>query len=364
MLSSVDAAPARGLVWIDLDNSPHVPFFRPIIAALRERGHPVRVTARDAYNVHELLALHQLDARLVGRHHGRHKAAKVLGLGVRATQLLPQTLAPRPVLAVSHGSRAQVLAARLMRIPSLVIADYEHVVHPVRPDWLLAPDVIPRDTTQRIGRCSLGYPGIKEDVYAAGFVPDPALRAQLGIGEAEILAVVRPPATEAHYHHRDSDALFEEALVTLFGDPRVRVVLLPRNAAQRAAVEARHATARAAGRLIVPDAAVDGLNLVWCADLVVSGGGTMNREAAALGVPVYSSFRGTLGAVDRYLAAQRRLVLLESVGEVRHKLQLVQRERPAAPVAVSRRALDTIVAHIAELATRTGGAMAAVQEGR
>lgn len=345
-----------GCVWIDLDNSPHVPFFRPIIDALRRDGFNVAVSARDAYNVVDLVRLHRLEATPIGRHFGKHKAMKVLGLGVRAAQLLPFVARHRPCLALSHGSRAQTLAARLTGIPSMVIADYEHVTHLTRPDWMVFPEVIPDDITRRLAKRVLRYPGIKEDVYASSFVPDAALASELGLADADIVATVRPPATEAHYHSPQSDALFGAAMELLLADARTRIVMLPRNDRQKAEIADRFRGGLQSGKMIVPERAVDGLNLVWLSDLVISGGGTMNREAAALGVPVYSTFRGPTGAVDRFLAAHGRLVLLESVTDVRRRVAVAKRARsePRAPVA--RAALDAIVAHAVAVArgARTG----------
>lgn len=334
-------------IWIDLDNSPHVPFFLPIIAALQDRGHPVLVTARDAYNVVELLELHHLSCRLVGRHFGRHKLMKALGLGVRAAQLLPLALMRRPQLAVSHGSRAQLLAAKILRIPSVLIADYEHVTHVTQPDCIIVPEVIPDDAAGRFASLVLKFPGIKEDVYAATFSPDPSILAGLGLADTDIIVTVRPPATEAHYHDARSDELFEAAMAFLIRDEGTRIVLLPRNEHQKAEWTARHADSLQSGKVIVPAEAVDGLNLVWHSDLVISGGGTMNREAAALGVPVYSTFRGPIGAVDRYLAARGRLVLLEQPAQVAQQVVLAKRSREGVRPAASRAALDAIVGHLA-----------------
>ncbi len=337
-------------IWIDLDNSPHVPFFRPVIEELQARGYAVLVTARAAFSVEQLVKLHRLDCTVVGRHYGRNKLMKVLGLGIRSAQLLPLALKARPGLAVSHGSRAQALAARLMRIPSILIADYEHVTHLTRPDCMIIPDVIPNSVARKLSSLVLKYPGIKEDVYASSFLPDPSIMQALGLNEADLVVTVRPPATEAHYHHPHSDELFTAALELLAGDPRTRIVLLPRNDAQRAELAGRFAQLVQSGKMLVPERAVDGLNLVWHSDLVISGGGTMNREAAALGVPVYSTFRGPIGAVDRYLAAKGRLVLLESVGELREKLLLAKRRHPESWAAPYRGALDSIVGHIVAMA--------------
>ncbi|MGA8865315.1 MAG: DUF354 domain-containing protein, partial [Candidatus Sulfotelmatobacter sp.] len=87
------------------------------------------------------------------------------------------------------------------------------------------------------------------------------------------------------------------------------------------------AEALASRKLLIPDHVEDGLNLIWNSDLVISGGGTMNREAAAMGVPVYSIFRGKIGAVDRYLAQEGRLVMVETVEDVRTKIKAVRRSR-------------------------------------
>lgn len=354
---------AARCIWIDLDNSPHVPFFRPIIDELQRLGFAVAVTARDAFSVDELLRLHRIEATTIGRHYGKHKAMKLLGLGLRAVQLLPYVARHRPCLALSHGSRSQTLAARLSGVPSMVIADYEHVTHLTKPDWMIFPEVIPEAITGRLSRRVLRYPGIKEDVYAASFTPDPALASALSIADADIVATVRPPATEAHYHHKESDELFSAAMERLLADERTRVVLLPRNQRQKADLATRFAQAIAARKVIVPAHAVDGLHLVWLSDLVVSGGGTMNREAAALGVPVYSTFRGPTGAVDRWLASQDRLFMLESAADVRARLVLAKRDRSRPPPSAGRAALEAIVAHIAMVAGPRSVAAAVLKTG-
>src|SRR5581483_5724976 len=124
-------------------------------------------------------------------------------------------------------------------------------------------------------------------------------------------------ATEAHYHHPESATLFAETMRYLSEHENVRAITLPRNGRQRAQLSEEWAGLLSSGAMIMPSFPVDGLNLLWFSDLVVSGGGTMNREAAALGVPVYSTFRGKIGAVDRYLAEQGRLILLDSPQAIR-----------------------------------------------
>jgi len=320
----------RKKIWIDLDNSPHVPFFLPIIEGLENKGHQVFLTARDSYQVCELLRLHELSCKVVGRHYGKKWILKLLGTVFRAMQLLPSAITERPALVVSHGSRAQLIAATLLGIPSVVMIDYEfsNKTGFLNADWVFVPDVIPQESIHQKPDCVLRYPGLKEDVYVPRFRPDPNVKKLLGIPEGDLVVTVRPPATEAHYHNPEGEQFLAETLRYLLEQPGLRVVLLPRNESQGTVLRAEWAKAIGDGRIVIPEQALDGLNLIWNSDLVISGGGTMNREAAALGVPVFSIFRGHMGAVDRYLAKTGRLTLIEKVEDVRTKIVL-ERRKPA-----------------------------------
>lgn len=335
-------------IWIDMDNSPHVPFFAPIIEELEKRGYPVVLTARDCFQVRELSDLFGFRYQLIGHHYGKNKLAKFLGLCVRALQMVPAANRAKPSIAVSHGSRSQLLVSKLLGISSVTITDYEfaRLAVGIHPDWLIVPQVIADDAVNSPKSKVLKYPGIKEDVYVPNFMPQPELLSKLGLTGSEVIVTIRPPATEAHYHVPESDELFEEVLNYLSEVPQVKMVLLPRNEHQAAVIRSSKPDLFSSGKIIIPEHVVDGLNLAWFSDLVISGGGTMNREAAALGVPVYSIFRGKIGAVDHYLAAMGRLTLIESREQVRAKLNLVRRNRPDKPVHASHAALEKIVEHI------------------
>jgi uncharacterized protein len=335
-------------IWIDLDNSPHVPFFAPIVEELHARGFATLITARDCFQVRELADLFHLDYTLVGRHPGKNTFRKVAGLGYRAVQLLPAILKHKPDLAVSHCSRSQLVAASCLAIPCMFIGDYEFSTSwaVVEPTWMVCPEVIPDAAIRCDPRRILRYPGIKEDVYVPRFVPDATLRSQLGLQPQDIVVTMRPPAGEAHYHNPQSDELFEAAVEFLSARPDVKLIAVPRNGRQAARLHERWPHLFANGTMRIPEHVVDGLNLIWSSDLVISGGGTMNREAAALGVPVYSVFRGQIGSVDRHLSAAGRLVLLESVDDVRTRI-VVARRQPGAPLQhAGNTALETIVQHI------------------
>jgi predicted glycosyltransferase len=192
----------------------------------------------------------------------------------------------------------------------------------------------------------LRYPGLKEDVYVPRFRPDLSIFSRLGISRDDLVVTVRPPATEAHYHNPESEILFAETMRLLSCNPQVRAVTLPRNARQGQQLKSDWSDLISSGRMLIPNAPLDGLNLIWFSDLVVSGGGTMNREAAALGVPVYSIFRGTIGAVDRYLAENGRLTMIENTGDVHTKIKLVRWNRPAKPEDRNCPVLQCIVGNI------------------
>ena len=341
-------------IWIDIDNSPHVPFFRPIVDELRKRGFEVELTGRDIYQVCELLEFFNLPCKVIGRGYGKNTALKVLGNCLRAAQLIPTAAKFHADLAISHGSRAQVLVSKLLGIPTVMMHDYEHSTKTgfIKADYVFMPDVIPSQAMSSRSETVFKYPGLKEDVYVPQFVPDFSSLSTLGISQDQIIVALRPPATEAHYHNPEAELLFAEVLRFMSENPIVRGVVLPRNQRQGDQLRRDWAKLISSGSLIIPSSPVDGLNLIWFSDLMVSGGGTMNREAAALGVPVYSVFRGKIGAVDKYLAENGRLILLDNIEDVRSKVVLAQRNRPSLPEGSVRPALQTIVNHIISLLER------------
>jgi predicted glycosyltransferase len=230
-----------------------------------------------------------------------------------------------------------------------MIMDYEHSKTPaiVRPRWEIVPEVLLSENLHAKSRERIRkYRGIKEDVYAPEFKPDSSLRQQLNLGDKDVIVTVRPPATEAHYHNPESEILFIEFMERVMATGGVKAVLLPRNKAQEAHIRATKPAWFAGDKVIVPKQAVDGLNLLWHSDLVVSGGGTMNREAAALGIPVYSIFRGKSGAVDRNLQKQGKMVLIENTKEIHDKIILEARNRDITANQQPREALKDIVREI------------------
>jgi uncharacterized protein len=339
-------------IWIDLDNTPHVPFFQPIIRELEKRDYKVVITARDAFQVCELASRFGLNYTKIGHHYGKNRLRKILGLLMRSFQLLPFMWKNRPTLGLSHGARSQQFLCSLFRIPTVLLMDYEHAKSPplARSKWEIVPDSISVENCIYAHKnCVRQYTGIKEDVYAPELKPDPSILKELGIAPASIVITVRPPATEAHYHNPESEILFTNVMERIYKTDGVQAVLLPRNKKQGEVIQSASPQWFEHGKTIIPKTAVDGMNLIWHSDLVVSGGGTMNREAAALSVPVYSIFRGKIGGVDHRLEQEGRLILIKTVQDVFSKIQFKPRVRDINLNSQPRLALQQIVRHIEDI---------------
>ena len=328
-------------VWIDLTNSPHVLVMRPVIEALVADGHEVRVTARDFAQTLQLLDRFAIGHTAIGHHRGEQLLAKGTGLVSRSTALVRwvrrdtrKAGGRRFDIALGHGSNDVSVAARLLRIPCSTTFDYEwaavqHHVNCRLADAVVVPDAIPPERLERYGAKGKvrAYEGLKEEYYLADFEPDPAVLAELGIDRARPIVVVRTPPEVSLYHRFEND-LFADVLARLREAAQsdgVQSVVLPRTAPQRARLS------RVAG-FTVPERAIDAQSLIAFADLVISAGGTMNREAVALGTPVYTTFEGRLGAVDERLIAEGRLRKLGDVGE----LDLTKRDPSAVPARTRR----------------------------
>lgn len=321
-----DARPLR--IWFDVTNSPHAVIFRPFIARLTDRGHLVTVTSRDFAQTIGLLDRFGIPHTVVGAHGGAGRAGKARAMLGRTTALTRFAREERFDLAIAHGSTDQPIAARAAGTPQVTMFDYEFaaVMHHTNGRFarrVLVPDAIPEAALARFGIRSpklVRYPGLKEEYYLADHALDTGgVRTELGLAAGGVVAVLRPPPEVTLYHRGISNDVFAATLARLLGDSEVQTVVLPRTDDQRRQLAGTSA--------IVPDRPVDGPSLVAAADLVVSAGGTMNREAVALGVPAYTPFAGTMGAVDRRLIDEGRLIRLDDASDVAVR----PRARDAAP---------------------------------
>lgn len=308
-------------IWIDLANSPHVPFFRSLANEFLRRDHEVIVTARAFAETVELAEAAGFAPQVIGGHGGGKLSGKAGNLLQRALALARWARGRNIDLALSHNSYSQILAARVLSLRAVTLMDYEH--QPANhlafrlASRIIVPRPFPEAALSRFGATAAKvrrYEGIKEDVYLADFQSDPEFAKQLrelGITQSDVLVTVRPPAAEALYHRFENE-LFDQLLDHLSATPLVKTVLLPRNNAQR-----KDYSLRANTQLIVLPGPIDGPNLIAQSDLVVSAGGTMNREAAALGIPAASIYLGKWAAIDEELVNERRLQRISTPEQIR-----------------------------------------------
>jgi uncharacterized protein len=300
-------------IWIDMTASAHVLVFRPIIERLQQRGHDVTVTARDYGQTLGLLEMHGIEHLAFGSHGGGSRLRKGLSLAQRTGALARLARRRRFDLALAHGSNDLAIAAALLRIPAANMFDYEFAIlqhnigcRPARR--VMVPDRLPAERLERFGVGPdklVQYPGLKEEYYLADFEPDQSVPERLGVDRERVVVVFRPPP-EVSMYHRDNP-FFARVLERVGHDEGVHAVVIPRVDAQADQVRAMNLPS-----VIVPEGAVDAQSLIALADLVVSAGGTMNREAVALGTPVYTIFKGVMGGVDEALMREGRLRPLDA----------------------------------------------------
>ena len=296
-------------IWVDMSAPAHVLVLRPIIERLRDAGHEVEVTSREYTQTQQLLELHGIDHTPIGRHGGASRARKLARLLQRTPKMRRFGKSRGFELAVAHGSYDLAMAARSLGIPEANMHDYEFAVTQHRIGCRLAtrvifPDSVPAERLRRFGvgpEKLFQYPGLKEEYYLSDFEPDPGVLERLDVDTQRVVVIVRPPPDVSLYH-RKSNPLFPQVLSHLGNEAHVHAVVLPRTDAQRNYVKSLELPS-----VIVAERAVEAQSLVALADLVVSAGGTMNREAAALGTPVYTTYGGRLGGVDEALIRSGRL---------------------------------------------------------
>jgi predicted glycosyltransferase len=316
-------------IWADMSAPAHVLVLRPIIERMRAAGHEVTVTSRDYAQTQELLALHGMEHTLIGRHGGASRVRKLMRLIQRTSGMRRFGKGDGFDLAIAHGSNDIAIAARMLGIPEANMHDYEFAVAQHHVGCRLAkrvifPDSVPPERLKRFGvgpEKLFRYPGFKEEYYLADFEVDRGALEQLDVDTERVVVVVRPPPDVSLYH-RKSNPLFPQVLDRVGSDENVHAIVLPRTEEQRVYVKGLGLPS-----LIVPDHAVEAQSLVALADLVVSAGGTMNREAVALGTPVYTTYGGRLGGVDEELIRSNRLRPLTDP----RALELQKRTGPAEP---------------------------------
>jgi len=349
-------------IWIDLDNSPHVLFFKPFIERLEREEVETLLTVRSFAQTEELASRHGLRYHVIGEHRNPlHFAGRVSATLRRAGKLRQFVRQHKPDVAVSHGSRALVLAAWSLRIPSMTLYDYEFVSARIfnrLSHRVLAPATIAQERLMAQGldpRKLVPYPGLKEEAYIYDFRPNSVVLKELQLDPNRLIITVRPQANWAHYHDPQSEVLFRALIERLRLQREAQVVILPRTASQREELIAQYRLGEPPFKVL--ERAVDALSLMWHSDAVFSGGGTMVREAALLGVNIYSTFAGKLGGADQQLVSTGRLKIVHDPAEfscmVFSKRRALSQLRPNGQTEtrefIYRQILDFASAHVSEM---------------
>jgi hypothetical protein len=335
-------------IWVDLANSPHVPFFRALTEAFRDLGHQCEITARDFAETVPLARAAGLAPQVIGTQVGKNISAKGTNVAQRAWALARWARGRSFDLALSHNSYSQILGAAMLRLRTVTLMDYEH--QPANhlafrlSSRVIVPQAFSERDLRRFGAPAhkvRRYKGTKEDVYLADFQPATRFMqdlCKLGIEPDNVLVVMRPPAAEALYH-RFENKLFDQALARLQDSEKVQIILLPRNTTQRATYARMQNR-----RLIIPPECLEGANLIAASDLLISAGGTMNREAAALGVPAASIYAGRWAAVDEALVREERLRRISSLSDIENlPLQKKSRLNPRRATTVKSEVVQLIL---------------------
>jgi uncharacterized protein len=304
-------------IWVDLTNPAHVIVLRPLVELLEAGGHEVTLTARPLSHTTELLDDWGHSYTAIGHHGGASRVGKAFAAGSRTAQAFAFARGKRFDYGLAHGSTDLPPVGRLLRIPNTTMFDYEwarlqHELNCRLATRVLVPNAIPAERLAPYGARPpklVQYPGLKEEYYLGDFEPDQSVLEELGLDRSGVIAVVRTAPSYALYLGGSENELLPRVLRRLL-DEEAQVVVLARNDDQRRALRELD------GSLIVPEHAVDGRSLAALADLVVSAGGTMIREAAVLGTPVWSIFEGRLGAVDELLIAEGRVRFLRDPAEL------------------------------------------------
>jgi predicted glycosyltransferase len=341
-------------LWIDLDNSPHVHFFAPIIRSLQRDGIEHFVTARSFSQTEELAHSYGLNFKTIGTHKTRnHFVTRAAETVARACQLAAYVRHRKPTAAVSHGSRGLLLASWGLRIPAMTLYDYEFVFSQLSNRLsrrVMVPEEIPKERLADQGlqlEKLIAYPGFKEEVYIYDFRPEPEILSQLNLDPRRLIVTLRPPHMSAHYYNERTEVLLGALIDRLRREKDAQVMILCRTAEQEKELRAKYNLHEPTFYLL--SKAVDGLSLMWYSDVIFSGGGTMVREAALLGLNAFSIFAGKLGAADAALERQAKLKMIRDLKEL-DCLQLEKRKTQPQPVRTNQ-TRDFIYDQILQFAT-------------
>jgi hypothetical protein len=287
-------------LWFDFTNPPHVNFYLPLIRHFEQKGYSTFLTARDFVETSKLLEINKLQYQLIGKHGGGNKISKVFQLFRRDLLL---ALAVRNFDISFSSNYDAPLISWLKKKPALVFDDND-----ISPNWLysnfaryvVSPAAMDKEAMYKMGIAGeklITYNGYKENIYIADYIPDPGFLSGLPFRD---FVVVRPENMQASYVSKGAVSIVP-VLVEKLNRQGINVLYMPRYPGDRSLVSPHD-------RLFIAGTALNGLDVCYHSNAVLTGAGTFSREAAAMGVPAVSFYAGNefLG-VDRQLFADGKV---------------------------------------------------------
>jgi hypothetical protein len=286
-------------IWIDIVNAPHAHFFKGIIRELEKRGYELLITTREFDGLTDILDMLGISYYVVGKHGGSTLEGKLLASVERQHKLAKLIIEEKPDLALYKNSPEAPRVAFGLAIPTIGFADNDtatavnklmlpYTKRLVYPKAIDAYDLIKCGADANSLHPINGFP---ELAHLYGFKPDKQPLRELGL-EPYSYIVMRTEPIKANYFNGDAEKSILEGVIPLL--PEIPIVLFPRTEEQGKRFEKFK-------NVIIPGHIMDSLSLLYYAKLMIGAGGTMNREAIALGTPTISTYPGKLLAITKWL---------------------------------------------------------------
>jgi hypothetical protein len=273
-------------IWYDATTGKHVRYGAAIAARLRNLGYDVILTTRKHPDTLELARILNEKFIPVGQYDPTSLCTRLEKSAKRTIMLSRLFKDSVPDLAISHQSVELCRVAFGLNVPIILTADTPHAAAVNKltiplANALVASEAIPKRVFKKYGEPKLfQFKGVDEVAWIK------ELRISQKFDYEKPLIVVRQVEKKAAYAMGKTDITEKIAKkLTSIGN----VVFLTRYKKPKRK------------NLIIPKHFVDSASLVTNADLVVSAGGTIAREAALQGIPsiVLSDFGRTY--VNEYL---------------------------------------------------------------
>lgn len=281
--------------WVDIFNGPHVHFFQNADLFF---NHSI-FTARNYKPIPELIKLYGIDAKIIGVHGGKENIKKLNASSRRIVELADYIKDKNADVAVHKHSVEAARVAWGLGIKSISFIDNELMVPQnmlVCPlsNVLIAPICINQYVLRNFTPSHvsiLQFDGVCEVANVYKYKPSENVLKKLNLKTDKPIIVLRGEPLLASYNKKSS--IVKNIIEKIKSDvPDAQVVHVSRDGEQIENVQETF----------------DARSLCYYADIVISGGGTMTREAALLGTRAITYFYNPL-SVDKYLM---KFGLLES----------------------------------------------------